>query len=64
MARGGKRKGAGRPTGSKNKSLKGWIKISTSISPNMYTFLESMKKKGFKKSEIVNSALKLFKKNQ
>ena len=58
MTSGGKRKGAGRPLGSKAKTYKGWIKLGVTVSPEMNAYLKIMKAKGFFKSHVVDEALR------
>lgn len=56
--RGGKRPGAGRPAGSKNKTDLGWVKFSTKVSPEVWEYLQQKKADGFMISRVVDAAIR------
>lgn len=52
-----------RTTGSKNKKKKDYVKIGTTISPENQNWLLSLKARGFKVNEIIDSAVSAWKKS-
>ena len=55
MPRGGERKGAGRPVGSKIKNPK--VQVAARVCPTVAAWLEEKKKQGKNKSKIIEAAL-------
>lgn len=55
---GGSRPSAGRKKGSTGKQVKGWVSLSTTISPGVRAYLDKKKSQGHVVNKIVDKAIK------
>ncbi|WP_373031636.1 hypothetical protein [Sulfurovum sp.] len=61
VGRGGKREGAGRPSGTVLSPEKKKRNFTTKLSPEWFTFLDEMKERGHSKAWCINQGLELLK---